>query len=1000
MSDSFVFSKTFPINSIVNPNTDKSDYLDYENPYTFIDFIKNVDGRFSPKDFNNLYVEYLKEWSEKKNLIATSISDLIRDRYVNFLKDLTINYSSTEEQRFLSNVDFNDELDIDVLIPFYSKKISQICNFYSERRDKLKFKIEKNKIKTTSLSVEKKIYESVTDAFFLDIIRGDYYNNPINYKNLLKNLKVEVEELYDLYDNYFDYNPKAPPSKFERNPEYFSENVNRVDVNVFIDFDKAVAAEIISNVKVFLSELGKLFTVNYNVDSVNLDCKPDEKLYNIIAPNKEKAKVKVSINKKLLEKYMGNDLFYFKTNDTLTDYVSGRVIDSQRIKVNNILNTRYPTTATTFQLDSLSSERVIGGFYTPHKNGILYFSSSSKKFVLNPNKITLQKTYVIPDPTMYGNVIGLTNEYNPEYPFKHIEDYTDSIKNYSNYFVNGDIKNTPHRQDYHGYFSRNQIKEATKMGYEGLDFSFCPVYSKGIMIDYKSDIFGNEYGLFKFRKKKNYVDNQTEEPLQTKYCELYDGGPLTFTNNKLLPEVNFISNQFWVYPNVWASNYYYNIGIEGGISRIYGNLFMQRPLFHYYVVDGLSIDMKPLTADGSNIKYDIWLNPDGDLDNSIFYDGTLFPNSQLEYDIINPTTSMLFDYIIDADRINAIYSNLNLQTSKILDGNPKNINPDDDAKCGLNYTNDLKRKDFDSGVFCANESDINSNGGLYDFDEQTNFIVTKQVESRKSRLIDNSGGEYVSNYSFKESYGTILVRNCATGEISNILSAIDVQFYNYPTGIKYEIEYKTDSFQLINDFIIIRTENYLIFERIKYSIDDFVYSGVSKNYVYNKSIFGGQFVYILSDPFLFTDRNYCMYASLSVSKVSGNTYIIPKVYTVDYNSCDISETKKLDQNLNLFKLPREFKNKILSIEKPVFFYNSRNDRYGLVTTIIDLNGNSYIYVYKFRYNDYNIHSESSSFYFNNSIVTCNLLTSDKLVEGLKIGSPIINPIIDGGISIQ
>jgi hypothetical protein len=1000
MSDSFVFSKTFPINSIVNPDSDKSEYLDYENPYTFVDFIKNIDGRFSPKDYNNLYVEYLKEWDTKKNLIATSISDLIRDRYVNFLKDLTLNYSSTEEQRFLSNLDFNDELDIDVLIPFYSRKISQICNFYSERRDKLKFKIEKNKIKTTSLSIEKKIYESVTDAFFLDIIRGDYYNNPINYKNLLKNLKIEVEELYDLYDNYFDYNPKSSADKFNRNSQYFTENLNGVDINVFIDFDKAVAAEILGTLKVFLTEFGKLFTVNYNVDDVNLDCKPDEKLYNIIAPNKEKAKIKVSINKNLIEKYMGNNLFYFKTTDTITDYVSGRVIDSDRIKVNNILNTRYPTTATTHQTDCLSSERHIGGFFTPHKNGILYFSSSSKKFILNKDKITLQETYIIPDPTMYGNVIGLTNEYNSDYPFKHIEDYTDSIKNNSNFFVNGDIKNTPHRQDYHGYYSRNQIKESTRMGFDGLDFSFCPLYSKGILVNYKTDIFGNEYGLFKLRKKKSYVDNETEEPLQTKYCELYDGGPITFSNNKLLPEPNFISNQYWVYPNVWASNYYYNIGIEGGISRIFNGLFMQRPLFHYYSVDGLSIDMNPLTADGSNIKYDIWLNPDGDLDNSIFYDGTLYGDSQLNYVIINPTTSLLYDYIIDADRINAIYSNFNLQTKKILDGNPKNINPDDEAKCGLNYTNDLKRKDFDSGVFCANESDIDSSSGLFDFDDQTNFIVTKQVESRKSRLLDNSQGEYTSNYDFKESYGGIYVRNCATGHISHILSAISVQFYNYPQDVRFEIETKTQDFQLINDFIAIRTETYLIFERIKYSIDDFIYSGVSNNYVSNKSIFGGDFVYVLSDPFLFTDRKYCMYASLSVSKLQNSTYIIPKVFTVDYNSCEIDDTQKLDTNLNQFKLPPEFKNKILSIEKPILFYNSRNDRYGLATTIIDLNGNSYIYVYKFRYNDYNIHSESTSFYFNNSIVNCKLLTSDKLVEGLKIGSPIINPIIDGGKSIQ
>ena len=258
MSDSFVFSKTYPNNSIVNPDVESDSYLDYENPYTFVDFISNLDNIYSPKDVNNLYLEYLKDWNLKKNAIQTNISDLIRDRYVEFLKDITLKFTTVDEKRFLSNLDFNDELDIDILIPFYSRKISEICEYYSQRREKLKFKIEKNKIKTTSTSVEKEIYEKVTDSVYLNIIETDFYKNPLNYKELLGNFKIEVEELYDLYDNYFDNDTKLNSKTYERNDEYYSENLNDIDVNVFIDFDRAIAAEIFKTVNVFLIEFGNI----------------------------------------------------------------------------------------------------------------------------------------------------------------------------------------------------------------------------------------------------------------------------------------------------------------------------------------------------------------------------------------------------------------------------------------------------------------------------------------------------------------------------------------------------------------------------------------------------------------------------------------------------------------------------------------------------------------------------------------------------------------------
>ena len=59
MSNSFVFSKTLPLNSIVNPETLPKDYLDYNAPYSFFDFLKNVEETLTPLQFNNFYINYI-----------------------------------------------------------------------------------------------------------------------------------------------------------------------------------------------------------------------------------------------------------------------------------------------------------------------------------------------------------------------------------------------------------------------------------------------------------------------------------------------------------------------------------------------------------------------------------------------------------------------------------------------------------------------------------------------------------------------------------------------------------------------------------------------------------------------------------------------------------------------------------------------------------------------------------------------------------------------------
>jgi hypothetical protein len=155
VSESFVFSKISPINSIINPDTEEKEYLDKMAPFSFFDFLKNINANLSPLQLNDLYVDYIKKWNLQKKNTEEESNNVIQDRYLSLLKDITLKYSTLDEKRFLSNIDFNDPCDLDIIIPFYSKKIREVCDFYSQKRENLKFKIEKNKIKGIPVSLEK-----------------------------------------------------------------------------------------------------------------------------------------------------------------------------------------------------------------------------------------------------------------------------------------------------------------------------------------------------------------------------------------------------------------------------------------------------------------------------------------------------------------------------------------------------------------------------------------------------------------------------------------------------------------------------------------------------------------------------------------------------------------------------------------------------------------------------------------------------------------------------
>jgi len=141
--------------SITNPNVRRQNALDRNNPFTFLEFIRNVRETYDPSDLQNFYNEYIRRYNKKATTQTASDKEIIIDRYREFLKDITLNYSTHAEKKFLSQIDFSDKYDLQIAIAFYSKKIRSIISYYQVKRDKLHFSTTRAKLKVVTLGLDK-----------------------------------------------------------------------------------------------------------------------------------------------------------------------------------------------------------------------------------------------------------------------------------------------------------------------------------------------------------------------------------------------------------------------------------------------------------------------------------------------------------------------------------------------------------------------------------------------------------------------------------------------------------------------------------------------------------------------------------------------------------------------------------------------------------------------------------------------------------------------------
>ena len=849
MSSEIIFNDIEVKDSIISSG-ETTTTKDNISPFSFLEFITNTGVDYSPEQYNKFYLFYLKKWADYKNSAASNDAIKFSELYIDFLKELTLTFSTQQEQKFISTLDFNDPVDLDVVMPFFVEKIRQVVLFYKEKRDTAKYTIERNKIKGTSLSIERALYETVYDYVFSSQSNPSYSTIDYSLSSLQANLKIDLQEFVDVYSDYFDLPKGTDPFT----------TVNREDVDVTLFFDDPSA---IFKSEVFLNQIP--LAVNTSL-SYSEACDPTNPLS--LLENQEVDKTgfsyaeKNSLKIKYLEKFMGVDLHYI--NATTSPPTSGVLFraDTPTNNIQNLQNVYTPTA----ESNEIKLLRDVGMFFKPDKTGIFQLNSNSFTYSIDPTRIEDGKIYIYPDPNIYGNVSIQKQEV---YPLLYTYDNRVDIKNVSSSFSSGDpdVKNTD--QTFSPYYSREQTTLRTQAKDSEYSLNFNDLFNEGYITKYQTDIYGNEYALFKDSFGETF-----------KGIEEYETQPI----------LNLLLNGHTFYDRTEGFNFDYTTAsrdgntVRSGLSTLTVNypfspssplmspsfILSGSPWFLYFRE---FLPYQELTyADGFKDSIPYTTNYIGvfrDGGTFTFIDGTKLPdpissdnpgypgnnNDLFYYQLLIIGGSQATDAFLSTESLSNILTEDNLELQ---------AEPVQDYDCGY----------FTDEVQLTNDYNYGSNYSYYD----------NLLPGSDTIISSITGNDVYKAVSYKkELEGKIFVKNATKLHSQPVSAALNAIFGKYSDTVTNEIYNDPKNIEIFNNSICIETPNFLVIDKIQYENGEFVIPSTKNNVfsITNNDISG------FSNRFYNEKDNSIVFCTIEQTQslsASNRKGVYPKIYRYDLST--------------------------------------------------------------------------------------------------------------------
>ena len=170
-------------------------------PYNFNEWSQFMTAATSQISIDS-YSLYVKDWYEANNKANLLSTNLIKQDYINLLKELTYFFTEEEKNLFLKDIDFNNDIEIIYAIPFFVKKLKEIALTISKKRNIIKNNKNKYKSLGSIRGIERLLYEYLLTSHTKSI-----YSTQISISSLgvrfpelsavKDNFTIELENLYD-----------------------------------------------------------------------------------------------------------------------------------------------------------------------------------------------------------------------------------------------------------------------------------------------------------------------------------------------------------------------------------------------------------------------------------------------------------------------------------------------------------------------------------------------------------------------------------------------------------------------------------------------------------------------------------------------------------------------------------------------------------------------------------------------------------------------------------
>ena len=362
-------------------------------PLSYVEYLRSrgYDDLDTVEVFQN-YNEYVKEWYENaKTTKENDIPSITRILYINFLEEVALRYSSEEEKRFLSNVDLNSNKDLDVIIPFFVKKLKEITKYYKSQRHNIEHTKIKHNLKSSVLGVKALITDLVLDLLNNKDFTDKYPTASIPALSATSStIEINIDEIYDEYQFYFNST---------KDDEY---NVEEIDSDAYLAVEDLISKLVKETSPSVLSDLTNSLTTAGGLN-IQLDIPTenttiaDVDINRFVGNSKTVENLISTQQKELFEKYNSSGYNYLSAGNTSTNFVTGSLFKPSNVG-SNLLNAVYSSHATLASNDNIYEIEERGKFFSPDKQGLLKFESVNLVTEIDPDKVEPNTLYVFPNP--------------------------------------------------------------------------------------------------------------------------------------------------------------------------------------------------------------------------------------------------------------------------------------------------------------------------------------------------------------------------------------------------------------------------------------------------------------------------------------------------------------------------------------------------------------------------------------------------------------------------